>query len=133
MRDRIIDFAELVYPLRNHMAITQRSQAVKKRGCVPAHPLPIFVGINGAESVRHGAASAKGNAKIMDRFAAKAVRSFVGLPWNLVHPMDQARVFANWTFGSHRQSSLEHRTCKGNSSALHCFKQLAVREQSEEV
>jgi hypothetical protein len=62
------------------------------------------VRVYGAESVPHGTASAESNAKIMDCFAIEAVGSLVCFPWDLVHPMDQARVFANWTFGSHRKA-----------------------------
>jgi hypothetical protein len=86
------------------MAVTQSTQVVKKRRSLPAHPFPVFVRVNSAEPVRHGTASAEGNAKIMDCFAIEAVGGFVCFFWDLIHPVDQARVFANWTFGSHSKA-----------------------------
>src|SRR5579864_124 len=105
-RDRIVRLAEFLRPLRGDVAIAQRAKVIKKRCSLTAHPFPVFVGINGAESIRHGTAPAQGNAQIMDSFVVEAVGSLVGFLWYLVHPMNQARVFANWALGSHQQSSL---------------------------
>src|ERR1700724_3267966 len=108
MRDGIFQLAESLAPLHHHVAIAQDAEAVKKSRGLPTHLLPIFVGIDGAESIRYRAASAQRDAKIVNGFAAKTVGSLVRFPKHLVHPMDQARVFANWTLGSHQQSSLKH-------------------------
>src|SRR5512140_1672831 len=105
LREGIVCLAELLCPFCNDVAITQGPKTIKKCRGLAAHSLPVFVRINGAESVRHGTAPAKGNAKIMDCFVVEAVGSLICFLGDLVHPMDQARVFANWTFGSHQQSS----------------------------
>jgi len=104
LRNRIICAAELLCPLHNDVAVAQGPKGIKKRRGLPPHPLPIFVRINGAEPVRHRPATAKSNAQIMDWFIFKAVGSHVGFPWYLIHPVNQARVFADWTLGSHSKA-----------------------------
>jgi hypothetical protein len=123
MRDGIFRLAQSLSPIHHHVAIAQGSEVVKKRRGLATHPLPIFVGIDCAESIRHRTASTQRDAKIMNGFAAKTVSSPVRFPEHLVHPMDQARVFANWTLGSHQQSSLSIEQVKGNSSAERCANQ----------
>src|SRR5258708_10728804 len=94
---------ELVDPLHHDLDVAQLSETLEETLPCFLHLLPVGVGIDGHQAVRHGTAAAQGHAQIMHRIGAEAGSHVIALLQHALHPVAQTARLLDAFYRARRQ------------------------------
>ena len=92
-RHRAFCGMQLLDPFHHHLDVAQCAEALKQALAGLLHRLPVRIGIEGHQSVRHGAAAAQGDAQVVNRIGTEIGGDVLALFQNPQHPVAQAGCF----------------------------------------
>src|SRR6266851_4342284 len=95
---------ELVDPLHHDLDVAQVAETLEKTLPCFLHPLPVGIGVDGHQAVRHGTATAQGHAQVMHRIGAEAGSHVVALFEHPLHPVAQTARLLDAFYRARRQS-----------------------------